>query len=892
MTTRNLDRLFAPRSVAVFGASMRPGRIGTTVWENLIAGGFEGELWPVNPKYDTIGGARCFPRAERLPGAPDLAVLCTPPATIPGLIAQLGELGTRAAAVITELGRFKRDDASALAQQMLGAAKPHTLRVLGPDCAGLLVPGLGLNASVAMGKALPGKLAFVSQSGGLVTAVLDWAGSRGIGFSHFVSMGDAADIDLGDLIDYLGADSQTSAILVHMEAVTSPRKFMSAARAAARNKPVVVVKAGRCAPGARAAASHAGAALDSDAVYDAAIRRAGMLRVRTTEDLFAAVSVLAHARGLVGEGLAVVTNGGGPGVMAVDELGAAGLEPTELSADTMGALERLLPPAWSRANPVDIVGDAGAERYAEAVKTVLQDPGADALLVIHAPTAVVASEAVAQALLPVIGDSARNVLACFMGADSVAAARQCLEDAGVPHYETPEQAVRAFVQMVQYRRNQQLLMEVPAPLRTGAADGAASAAAVVQAALAEGRTRLSEPEAKRVLRAYGIPVVVTRIVRDAEQAVAAAEEIGYPVALKILSLQVVHKSDVGGVMLDLEDAPAVRAACEAMRRRLAQLAPQARIDGFTVQAMARRPEAHELIVGAALHPVFGPVVMFGQGGVAVEAFGEPAVALPPLNEVLARDLVSRASVARLLQGYRGRPAADHDAIHRTLIAVGQLLADIPEIVAVDINPLLADQHGVLALDARIEIVAGSGSGVQRFAILPYPQHLEQAVPWRGGDVVVRPIRPEDAPAHVEFFQALDPTDVRARVMAAVRGLRPADVARLTQIDYDREMALIATRRRADGRWETLGVARSHATPDRGSAEFAVIVRSDLKGQGLGGVLMAKLIAHCRAQGIGEMRGETLADNGKMLKMARCLGFTLVPDVDGTTVWLSLDLRGR
>jgi acetyltransferase len=892
VTTRNLERLLAPRSVAVIGASMRPGRAGTVVWDNLQAGGFGGDLWPVNPKYDTVGGAPCYAAVASLPAAPDLAVLCTPPKTIPGLVAQLAERGTRAVTVISSFVRVGRDDAAALATKMLEAARPHTLRVLGPGCAGLLVPGIGLNASVACGRALPGRLAFVSQSDALVSAVLDWAGSRDIGFSHFVALGEAADVDLGDLIDYLGAEPQTGAILVCTESVTSPRKFMSAARAAARNKPVVIVKAGRAGQGARAAATHTGAILGSDAVYDAAIRRAGMLRVHTTEDLFAAVSLLANARPLGGDRLAVVTNGGGPGVMAMDELGVAGLPAVELAADTARTLDRALSRAWSGANPVDIGGDADAARYAAASKAVLSDPGTDTLLVIHVPSAAVPSLDVAEALLPEVTATPRNVLAAFMGGDSVAPARERLEQAGVPCYETPEQAVRAFAQLVQYRRNQELLMEVPALLRDEGTGAAALAATVVRAALAAGRTSLSEPEAKAVLRAYGIPVVETRVALDAAQAAAAAAEIGFPVAVKVLSQQVVHKSDVGGVALDLEDADAVLAACQAIARRVAVLAPQARIDGFTVQAMARRPDAHELIVGAALDPVFGPIVLFGQGGIAVEALDDRAVALPPLNQVLARDLVSRARVARLLQGYRGRPAADHDAIHRVLIAVGQMLAEVPEIVELDINPLLADRHGVLALDARIVIAAGDGAGVKRFAILPYPQHLAQSVPWRGaGELVVRPIRPEDAPAHLEFFAALDPADVRARVMGAVRELRPGDLARLTQIDYDREMALIGTRRRPDGRWETLGVARSHADPDRASAEFAVIVRSDLKGTGLGGILMLKLISHCRAQGIGELRGETFADNAKMLKMARALGFALTPDPAEGVVRLSLRLGG-
>ncbi len=889
MTTRNLEKLFKPRSVAVIGASTRPGRVGAAVWKNLRAGGFQGPIWPVNPAYESIDGVPCFADVDHLPEAPDLAVLCTRPATIPDLIRQVGERGTRAATVITALREMGREDATTLTGRMLAAAKPFTLRILGPNCVGLLVPGIGLNASFAAGQALAGKLAFVSQSGALVTAVLDWAGSQGIGFSHFVSLGDAGDVDFGDLIDYLGADAQTSAILIYMESVKASRKFMSAARAAARNKPVVIVKSGRAEQGARAAASHTGAMLGSDAVYDAAIRRAGMLRVCSTEDLFTAVTILANSRPLNGEGLAIVTNGGGPGVMAVDELVAVHMQPAEFAPETIAALDLVLPPTWSRANPADVIGDADAERYVAAVSTVLRDPAADALLVIHAPTAIVSSAAVAQALAPLIAGAGRNVMACWMGGSAVAAARACLEQAHVPTYATPEQAVHAFAQMVQYRRNQQMLMEVPALLGASQHDAAGAAGTVIRAVLEQGRAILTEPEAKAVLSAYGVPVVQTRIVGDADEAVQAAAAIGFPVALKILSAQIVHKTDVGGVILELEDGAAVRAACEAMLRRVAESAPGAHVDGFTVQAMARRPEAHELFVGAAVDPVFGPVVMFGQGGIAVEALDDHVVALPPLNQVLARDLVSRARVARLLRGYRGRTPADHDAIHRVLIAVGQMLADIPEIVALDVNPLLADQHGVLALDARIEVAPAQGGGVERFAIVPYPQHLEQVVAWDDGRILVRPIRPEDAPAHVEFFESLDPVDVRTRFMTTVRALTPRQLARFTQIDYDREMAFIASRQRAGGGWETLGVARSHADPDRVYAEFAVIVRSELKSKGLGGLLMSRLIEHCRNEGIGELRGEVLVDNKDMLQLARRLGFRVDAVHDGV-VEVIMDLQ--
>jgi acetyltransferase len=896
MSVRNLEHFFAPRSVAVIGASDKPHSVGATVLRNLIEGGFQGAIHPVNPRHDMLAGRRVYPGVAMLGEAPDLAIICTPPATVPGIIAELGAAGTRAAIVLTAgLGALHDASGRSLKQAALDAAKPYLLRLLGPNCVGLLVPGIGLNASFAHTGALPGRIAFVSQSGALVTGVLDWARSRGIGFSKFISLGDSADVDFGDVVDYLAGDPDTDAILMYMEDLKHARKFMSAARAAARSKPTLILKSGRAPEGARAAASHTGALAGADDVYDAAIRRAGMLRVLSTEDLFDAVETLARAHPLYGERLAILTNGGGPGVMATDELVCSGGTLATLSPVTLARLDELLPATWSHANPVDIIGDAPASRYAGALQVLLGDTGSDAVLFIHAPTAIVSSVEIANALVPVARAASRNILACWLGGDAVAEARGIFSDAGIPTFGTPEDAVHAFLQIVHFRRNQRLLMQAP-PAAPGDAlvdrvMAQVQAQAVARSALAAGRQMLSEPEAKQVLAAYGIPVVETRIALGVDEAVLDAQEIGFPVAIKILSPDINHKSDVGGVVLDLETPAAVRMAAQAMHDRLSSLQPQARLQGFSVQAMARRPQANELIVGVTTDPVFGPVILFGQGGIAVEIMDDHTVGLPPLNMVLARDMVSRTRVSKLLAGYRNRPAADVDAICRTLIRVAQLVTDIPEIAELDINPLLADSAGVIALDARIRVVAfdQDADPLLRLAIRPYPQELEENIAWDGTAVTLRPIRPEDGAAHVAFFNALTPEDVRYRMFMGVRELQPSQLARFTQVDYDREMAFIATRPGPEGAPETLGVARVVADPDNVKAEFAVIVRSDLKGRGLGRILMNKLIAYCRARGTCEIVGETLAENRPLLSLVRKLGFEVNRRHGDITVQLRLVL---
>ena len=901
MSVRHLHYLLEPASVVVVGASNRVGSVGGTVWRNLRAGQFKGPIFGVNPKHAVLDGQTIHARVADLPQVPDLAVLCTPPDTVTGLIDALGRLGTRAAIVMTA-GMSPTQK-----QAMLEAARPHLLRVLGPNCLGLLSPHLGLNASFAHTDALAGGVAFISQSGALLTAVLDWATSRRIGFSHMVSLGERADVDFGDLLDFLASDGRTRSILLYIESIESPRKFMSAARAAARNKPVIVVKAGRAGNGMQAAASHTGALAGSDIVFDAAIRRAGMLRVDTLQDLFMAAQTLARLAANRDDALTLMTNGGGAGVMAADAAALAGVPLHALSDCLRDRLDALLPPNWSRANPVDIIGDAPVQRYTDTLAALLADRSSGAVLFMHAPTAIVRSEDIARACAPIARQAPGRVLACWLGDASVAQARRTFEEAGVATYDTPEEAVRAFAMLATYRRNQALLLEAPTASENAPPDRAA-ARAVIDAALADGRDMLDELEAKAVLKAYGIPTINTVAVGPtAAAAVAAVGEgekkgapvIGYPVALKILSPDISHKSDVGGVRLDLRDATALRDAADTMLARVRALQPNARITGFTVQPMVTRPLAQELIVGASIDPVFGPVLLFGQGGTAVEVLADRVIGLPPLNRVLAREMVSRTRVARLLAGYRDHPAVDLDAVCDVLIALSQMLADLPELAELDINPLLADADGVIALDARLRIAPidahlrvspTPSAGAARFAITPYPAELAETVTWQGGVIVLRPIRPEDEPQHRAFIGQLAPQDIRLRFFSARRELPRSELARLTQIDYAREMAFIAVQLPPEGLAQTLGVVRVFIDPDNIDAEFAIIVRSDMKGRGLGHLLMRKMIDFLIGRGTQRVIGAVLHENHGMRELARSNGFVVDAagsDADALRVVLTL-----
>jgi acetyltransferase len=887
MSSRNLNYLLAPRSIALIGASERPQSIGGTVLRNLVTGGFAGPIWPVNRKYTTLADRPVYRAVADLPQPPDLAIVCTPPATIPGLVAEVGASGGRAAVVLTAGLETQGEHGRSLTAPMLEAAKPYLLRILGPNCLGVLAPRIGLNASFAHTHALPGALAFVSQSGALATAMLDWARTSRIGFSHFVSLGNAADVDFGDLLDYLASDPHTRAILLYVEAITSARKFMSAARAAARNKPVIAVKAGRASEGARAAATHTGALTGADDVYDAAFRRAGMLRVTTTRELFEAAESLARMKPLTGERLAIVSNGGGPAVLATDALIEGGGELAVLTPGTLNRLDAALPSAWSRANPVDIVGDAPAERYSPVLDAVLADPGVDATLLIHAPTAIVPSIAVARGCKALLASTARPVLTCWMGGAAVRSAALLCTRAGIPTYATPEEAVSAFLQVVHYRRNQKQLMEVPSSIPDFDCDPDA-ARAVITAALAQGRTMLTEVEAKEVLSAYGVPVVETRVAADVDEARRIAIDLGFPVAIKILSPDISHKSDVGGVALDIGTVGELNRAADAILARCRERRAGARVHGFTVQRMIRSDRACELITGVTLDPTFGLVVMFGQGGTAAEVVRDRAVALLPLNMALAGELVSRTRVSRLLEGFRDRPPVDSRSLSLTLVRLSQLATDVGEIVELDINPLVADETGVVALDARMRVASATGRAADRLAIRPYPKELEESLEFDGRNILLRPVRPEDFAQHRSFLERVTPEDRRTRFFHVVDELPERELARLTQIDYEREMAFIAEAAEA-GVPQTLGVVRAHSDPDNIAAEFAILVRSDLKGRGLGSALLAKLIGYCRSRGTQRLTGEVLAENRSMLSLAAASGFQTENAGEGC-VRVTLDLQ--
>jgi acetyltransferase len=877
MTVRHLEAMFQPTSVALIGASDREGSLGSVVLHNLKLGGFKGPIWPVNTQHAEIDGGPAWPDVASLPFAPDLAVICTPASTVPELVAALGRKGTRAVIVLSAGLKAKSASGVSLEQSMLDAARPHLLRVLGPNCIGALVPGVALNASFSPGNALPGKLAFVTQSGALATAMLDWANSRGIGFSHFVSLGDSADVDFGDMLDYLGSDPGTRAILMYVESVKTARKFMSAARAAARNKPVILVKAGRAPEGAKAAASHTGALAGSDVVFDAAVQRAGMLRVNTLEALFDAAETLSnmqHTWPLRGERLALVTNGGGAGVLAADSLSLDGGTLAELSPATLAALDACLPATWSKGNPVDIIGDAPVSRYQAALRVLLAAPEVDGVLFMHAPTAIVSATQIASACLPLMQSANKPVLACWLGGAVVAAARQATAAAGIANYNTPERATAAWMQLVHFNRNQQALQQLTTASVPDLQPDRATAQHLVQQALQEGREWLGDADSQALLAAYGIPVVETRKTRDAQDAVSAADAMGYPVALKIMSPQIIHKSDVGGVALGLNSAAEVRAAAEGMQAQVSKLRPDAVLQGFTVQAMAHRPGAHELIVGLSTDPLFGPVMLLGEGGAAVELHANHAVALPPLNIRLAQDLVQRSQLAKLLGGYRGKAAANQAALTDALLRVSLLACDLAQVAELDINPLLIDADGVLAVDSRVRIKASSAREGAHLAIRPYPAALEERIHLAGEGLLLRPIRPEDGGRLQAFYADATPADMRLRFFMVRREVPHSELARYSQIDYDREMTFVALGDSSRAEPRMLGEVRAVCDPDNTRAEFAIQVATDWQGRGLGRLLLDKLLRYLRARGTIEVVGECLLENLSLAALARHAGFSI------------------
>lgn len=871
MSTRNLDRLMNPRSIVAIGASTRPGSVGEAVTRNLLAGGFQGDIHLVNKKGGTIEGRTVFRRISQLPEPADLAVIMTPAETIPGLIVALGEAGTRAAVVISAGPGDGADAADVNArwrQRLLRAARPYLLRIVGPNCIGYAAPRLGLNASFGPSRLKAGRIAAVAQSGAVLAGLADWGVAQGIGFSHLISMGDMADVDFGDVLDMLARDYDTRAVLMYVEGITQARKFMSAARGVARVKPVIVLKGGRHAAAAAATASHTGSMAGSAAVYDAAFARAGLVRVAGLGELFDAAETLGHGLAPRNERLAILTNGGGAGIIATDLLIDEGGELATIAPRTIGALNRKMPRSWSRANPVDIVGDADGPRYAEALNALADDRGVGAVLAMNVPTALTSSVEAARAVAGAAGAKVVPVIGCWIGGPEAQAGRHVLHEVGIPAYDTPLRAVRGFMHIVEYRRGQRALQRTPPSVPEGRAD-ADLVRSIVQGALAEKRCILTEPEAKRILAAYGIPVVQTEVAFDAEEAAAAASRIGFPVAVKILSRDITHKSDVGGVALDLVSEQAVLDAVREMTGKMLVLANKARIDGFVVQPMVRRPHAVELILGAAEDPVFGPIILVGHGGVAAEVVDDKALALPPLDPVLAEDALSRTRVDRLLRGYRDRAPADRAAVGEVMIRLSRLIADVGEIAELDINPLLVDAEGVVALDARVVVhqpVKGQERAA-RFAIRPYPVELETEVEHRGERLRIRPIRPDDEPMLLAFTRRLSPEDVRMRFFGPIREMSHEMAARLTQIDYDREIAFLLL----DGR-ELIGIGRLVADPGFEQAEFALTVASDRQGKGYGALLLHHVLRYGKSRGMKRVIGHVLRENDKMLGLAKHLGF--------------------
>lgn len=871
MSTRNLDRLIAPRSVVAIGASARPGSVGHAVTRNLLTGGFRGDIHLVNLKGGEIDGRKIFRTLAEVPAAPDLAVIMTPPETVPDLIRELGARGTKAAVVVTS-GPGAGPDAAEVnlrwRQQLLRRAEPHLLRIVGPNCIGYAAPGIGLNASFGPGNLKAGRVAAIAQSGAVLAALADWGSAQGIGFTHLMSMGDMIDVDFGDVLDMLARDHETRAILMYVEGLQQARKFMSAARGAARLKPVIVLKAGRHAAAAKAAASHTGSMAGSAAVYDAAFARAGLVRVAGLGELFDAAETLGYGMTPRNERLAILTNGGGVGIIATDLLMDGGGELATLTAKTIARLDKTMPRIWSRANPVDIVGDADGPRYAAALDALADDRGVGAVLAMNVPTALASPEEAAHAITGAAGAKVVPVIGCWIGGPSAEAGRRVLHAAGMPAYDTPLRAVRGFMHIVEYRRGQRALQRTPPSIPEARSD-TALVRAIVNGALAERRNLLTEPEAKRVLAAYGIAVVPTEIALDASEAAHVATRIGFPVAVKILSREITHKSDVGGVALDLGTEQAVLEAVRAMYDRVCTAAPGVRIDGYVVQPMIKRPHAVELILGAAEDPVFGPILMVGHGGVAAEVIDDKALALPPLDPVLAEDALSRTRVDRLLRGYRDRPPAARAAVCEAMVRLSQLIADVDEIAELDINPLLVDAEGVLALDARIVVQRPSGQErAARFAIRPYPAEL--AIEIRHGEETLRlrPIRPQDEVLLQSFTKRLSPEDIRLRFFGPLRELSHEMAARLTQIDYDREMAFLLL----DGD-VLLGVGRLAADPGFEQAEFALIVASDRQRRGYGALLLGHVLDYAKSRGIKRVVGNILRENRRMIDLAERLGFT-------------------
>jgi acetyltransferase len=887
----SLDRFFRPASVAVVGASVTAGSVGSILMRNLLENQFGGVVYPINPKRKAVHGVLCYPSLLDLPESVDLAVLATPAATIPALIEQCVARGIQAAIIISagfsELGSEGRALEEKIRSMALGK-----LRIVGPNCLGVIHPPSGLNASFASSMAKPGRVALLSQSGAICTSILDWSRERNIGFSSFVSVGTMLDVDFADLIDFFGDDPDTQSIVLYMESVGDARKFVSAARAVARSKHVILVKAGRHEAGAKAAASHTGALAGSDAVFDAAIRRAGVLRVHTIADLFNMAEIFAHQPAPRGPNLAIITNAGGPGVMATDALMLGGGELAPLAPASIDALNASLPPFWSHRNPIDVLGDATPQRYRQAVEVCAADPNVQGLLVLLTPQAMTNPTETARQVAPFGRTEGKPVLASWLGGADVRPGRRLLSDAGIATFDSPEAAIKAFLHLVQYRKSLELLYELPAALPEDWRPDETRARTLLSQVRASGRALLTEQEAKELLACYGVPTVRTLTAGSAEEAVERANAINYPVVLKLWSKTITHKSDAGGVALNIVDDAGVRDAFLRIKNNAQSYARKHQMTddfvGVTVQPMVRA-KGHELIVGSSMDVQFGPVILFGAGGVLVEVYKDRALGLPPLNRVLARRLIERTRIYQALQGIRGERPVPLDQLEALLVHFSYLLCDFPEIQEIDINPLLASPDGLLALDARVLLIP-PGQQSAKLTIEPYPNHL--ASKWtlaNGTQIMIRPIRPEDEPLIIAHHGTLSEQSIRMRFFSMVKTLSRDSLIRLCNLDYAREMALVAERKNAQGEPEIVGVSRYYLNPQTGLAEFAVIVNDAFQGQGLGQHLMERLIAVARERSVRRLVGSVLRENQRMLALVKDLGFHEAGSIDRDAVQVVLEL---
>jgi acetyltransferase len=892
-----LEVFFSPKTVAVIGATETANSVGRTVLWNLVTSPFGGTVYPVNPKRPSVLGVKAYKSVSDIPEQVDLVVVVTPPPSIPGIIKECGENGVRGAIVISAGFKEIGPEGAALERQLLVEAQKANIRVVGPNCLGVMSPLSGFNATFATAVARPGSVGFISQSGALCTAVLDWSLKEMVGFSAFISVGSMVDVGWGDLIYYLGNDPKTKSIVIYMETIGNARAFLSAAREVALNKPIIVIKPGRTAAAAKAAASHTGSLTGSDEVLEAAFRRSGVLRVNNIADLFYMAEVLAKQPSPAGKRLTIVTNAGGPGVLATDALIMDGGELSDLTPETMEAYNAVLPATWSHNNPVDIIGDASPERYAKALEIAAKDPNSDGMLVILTPQAMTDPTQIAEQLKPLAKQEGKPVLASWMGGVEVAAGEAILNRANIPTFSYPDTAARAFNYMWKYSYNLKGLYETPSLFEdVNWTPDRKLVTEIIERCRLEGRTILTEFESKQVLAAYGVPVAQTVIATDAAAAAKAAGEMGYPVVLKIYSETITHKTDVGGVQLNLDSAEAVEKAFLAIQTSVTEKVGAQHFQGVTVQPMIKLKDAYELIIGSSLDPQFGPVLLFGTGGQLVEVFKDRALALPPLNSTLALRMMEQTKIYQALKGVRGRKPVDLAALETLLVRFSTLVAEQRWIKEIDINPLLASPDGLIALDARVVVHANdvSEDQIPKMAIRPYPTQYVAPFTMKDGTVVnIRPIRPEDEPEMAKFHETLSDRSVYLRyfhMMNLEQRVKHERLMRTCFIDYDREMALVAERPNPQsGKPEILGVGRMTKVHGTNEAEIAVVVSDQSHGQGLGKELMARLMIVGGDEKLSALTANILPDNREVMRICEKLGFTLKHSLDDDVVRAELRL---